>query len=160
MCLLRRTQKEMIALLHFGKNEIISKASQEFIICFAFNKMKWLAARCFLFFGHTHGMQKFLGQGLNLHRSHSCNQNLRHSHSCNQSHSSDNARSLTHWAMKEFPDVLFFSPKRVILYLDFFFFFFLPVVFKLFTHSFFQQIFTEYLLYGRHCSRLWEFNHE
>ena len=35
-------------------------------------------------FGHTHGMQKFLGQGLNLH------------HSSNQSHSSDNTGSLTH----------------------------------------------------------------
>ena len=37
----------------------------------------------FFFFGHTCGLQKFLGQGSNW------------SHSCNQSHSSDNIRSLT-----------------------------------------------------------------
>ena len=42
----------------------------------------------YLFFGHTHGMQKFLGQGSNL------------GHSCNQCHSSDNARSLTRWATR------------------------------------------------------------
>ena len=35
------------------------------------------------FYGCTHSMQKFLGQGSNLH------------------HSSDNARSLTHWATRE-----------------------------------------------------------
>ena len=36
------------------------------------------------FFGHTHGMRKFLGQGWNL------------GHSSNSSDSSDNTRSLTH----------------------------------------------------------------
>ena len=39
----------------------------------------------FFFFGHSFGMQKFLGQGLNL------------------SHSSDKAGSLTHWPTKELP---------------------------------------------------------
>ena len=43
----------------------------------------------FIYFGHVHGIQKFLGQRLNP------------SHSCNQSHSSDNAGSLTHWATME-----------------------------------------------------------
>ena len=41
------------------------------------------------FFGHAHGIQKFLGQGSNPH------------HSSNQSYSSDNIRSLTHWATRE-----------------------------------------------------------
>ena len=42
MCLLRRTQKEVIALFQLRENEIISKTSQEFIICFAFSIMKYL----------------------------------------------------------------------------------------------------------------------
>lgn len=41
MCFLR-TQKEVVALLQLRKNEIISKTSQEFIICFAFSIMKYL----------------------------------------------------------------------------------------------------------------------
>ena len=40
---------------------------------------------CFFFFGHTYGIGKFPGQGLNLH------------------HSSDNAGPLTHWATRELP---------------------------------------------------------
>ena len=43
----------------------------------------------FIYFGCTHGMQKFLGQGSNL------------LHSSNLSHSSDNAGSLTYWAIRE-----------------------------------------------------------
>ena len=41
------------------------------------------------FFGHTHNMQKFPGQGSNL------------SHSSNPSHCSDNNGYLTHWATQE-----------------------------------------------------------
>ena len=43
----------------------------------------------FLFFGHVHGMWKFLGQGLNLY------------HSSNPRHSGDNTDSLSHWAIRE-----------------------------------------------------------
>ena len=43
----------------------------------------------FVFFIHTHGMWKFLGQGSNLH------------HSSDPSCSRNNARSLTHWATRE-----------------------------------------------------------
>ena len=48
----------------------------------------------FFFFGHTCSMMKFPGQcqGLNL-----C-------HSSDPSHSGDSARSLTHWAIREFWD--------------------------------------------------------
>ena len=53
----------------------------------------WRANKLYMnflfFFGHAYGMHKFTGQGLNL-----C-------HSSNQSHSRDNARSLTHWAIGE-----------------------------------------------------------
>ena len=41
MCFLR-TQKEVVALLQLRENEIISKTSQEFIICFAFSIIKYL----------------------------------------------------------------------------------------------------------------------
>ena len=47
-------------------------------------------------FGHTCGMQEFLGQGLN-----SC-------HSSDLSHSNDNIRSLTHWATTELLAYWFF----------------------------------------------------
>ena len=46
-------------------------------------------AQVLFFFGRAGGMWKFLAQGLNL------------LHSCNQSYSSENARSLTRWAMRE-----------------------------------------------------------
>ena len=45
----------------------------------------WVFSMLFYCFGHTWGMWRFQGQGLNL------------SHSSNPSHSSDMTRSLTHW---------------------------------------------------------------
>ena len=54
----------------------------------------------FIIFGRAHSMQKFPGQGLNLH----C--------SSNQSHSSDNARSLTHLATRELPEPWFFNAQK------------------------------------------------
>ena len=44
----------------------------------------WQGFRFFFFFGHTHGMQKFLGQESNP------------LHSSDPSHSTDNTGSLTH----------------------------------------------------------------
>lgn len=38
---------EVIGLLHLQGDEIISRTSKEFIISFAFSKMKCLADRCF-----------------------------------------------------------------------------------------------------------------
>ena len=49
----------------------------------------------FLFFGCTHSMWKFQGQGLNM------------SHSSDPSHSSDNTRPLTHLAIRELPNTSF-----------------------------------------------------
>ena len=49
----------------------------------------WYCNGMRLFFGHANGTWNFLGQGSNLH------------HSSELSHSSDNARSLTHWAPRE-----------------------------------------------------------
>ena len=49
----------------------------------------------FFFFGHIHGIQKFLGQGSNP------------GHSSNLSHSSDNTGSLTQCATREFPNLFF-----------------------------------------------------
>ena len=49
----------------------------------------------YLFFKGGCTMQKFPGQGSNL------------SHSCNHSHSSDNDRSLTHWATSELQNLAF-----------------------------------------------------
>ena len=46
----------------------------------------------FCFFSHTHGIWKFLGQGLNQ------------SHSCNLHGSSGNARSLTYWTTAGTPE--------------------------------------------------------
>ena len=58
------------------------------------------------FFGHIHGMQKFPGQGSNL-----C-------YSSDPSHSSDNARSLTHYTTRELPNQklkkIFFIQKDTI----------------------------------------------
>ena len=55
------------------------------------------------FFGHTHGMQKFQGQGLNLNPS------------SEERHGSDNTGSLSQWATREhlkfFSFVLFFPFK-------------------------------------------------
>ena len=48
----------------------------------------------FFFFGHAHGMQKFPGQGSNLH------------HSSSHSHSSDNARALTRCTTRELRGLL------------------------------------------------------
>ena len=49
-------------------------------------EVKLLLGKSFIYlfiFGYSHGREKFLGQGLNLH------------HSCDPSHSNDNARLLT-----------------------------------------------------------------
>ena len=76
----------------------------------------------FVFLGHTCRMQKFLGQGLNLH------------HSSDPSHSSDIARSLTYWAARELPIVYFleFTYKwdHMVFLLFFLFFFFFFFVFS------------------------------
>ena len=58
----------------------------------------------FLFFGCTHNMQHFWGQGSNPH------------HNYNQSHNSDNARSLTHWATGEFHHPFFFFKLKFVLF--------------------------------------------
>lgn len=50
----------------------------------------------FFFFGHTHGMWKFLGHGSNL------------SHSSDLRHCSDNARSITHCTVREVHVEFFF----------------------------------------------------
>ena len=55
------------------------------------------------FVGHDYGMWKFPGQQWNLR------------HSCNQSHSSDKARSLTHWARRELPEYYFNIQDRLIV---------------------------------------------
>ena len=62
-----------------------------------------LANSVCLFIGCAPGMWKFSGKGSNPH------------YSCNQSHGSDNAGSLTHWAMKELQMVFF---KKSVLNLD------------------------------------------
>lgn len=51
-------QAEVIALLHLWKNEIVSKGIQEFIICFAFNKMECPTAR-YVFFPQSNTLFRF-----------------------------------------------------------------------------------------------------
>ena len=58
--------------------------SESILVCF------YVCLFCFFLSCQTCSMRKFWGQGSKLH------------HSCNWSHISDNAGSLTHWAMKEF----------------------------------------------------------
>ena len=62
----------------------------------AFPFFLYLFHSFFFFFGHTHSMWKFPGQGWNLY------------HSSNWSHSRDNAGSLTPWATRELPLSFFF----------------------------------------------------
>ena len=52
------------------------------------------------FFGHTHGMQKFPGQGLNL------------SHSRNLSHCSDNTGCSTQWTTRKLWEKCFLAPSH------------------------------------------------
>lgn len=62
---------------------VISPLSWKWIIiCFRWKIPEFFFCCCFLIFGHIHGIQKFLGQGLNL-----C-------HSCNPRNSSGNNGSL------------------------------------------------------------------
>ena len=55
----------------------------------------------FFLFLLAQGLWKFQDQGSNPH------------HSYNQSHSSDNARSLTHWVTRELPELIYKSQQRL-----------------------------------------------
>ena len=66
-----------------------------FANCWLGSLEKPLFVFSFFFFGFIHGMQKFPGQGSNMH------------HSSHLSSCSDNAGSLTHWATREHLNLFF-----------------------------------------------------